>query len=266
MSKTWVVTCVGLVGAGLMLARGGAATFDAAEALGVWLFDEGSGDVVMDSSGNGIDGTFNGAPAWVDGRFGTALSFDGDDDYVEMSDPVNVSDGTHTISVWVNPGEGPQKNYCDLLGNHTGDVKGYDIEQRVDETNAFYHGMGVGGAWQGGPPPERPATQLEAGVWQHLVVQKDGATVRHYLNGEMTVEYDVAAEAIDASAANLRIGLSQAAPGRETQAIVDEVVIVDHVLSMAEIMELGLGVAGGGAAVSSQNKLATTWASLRAAY
>lgn len=42
-----------------------------------WHFDEGSGSVLYDSSGNGNDGAIYGA-TWVEGKFGRALEFDRD--------------------------------------------------------------------------------------------------------------------------------------------------------------------------------------------
>ena len=44
--------------------------------VGWWSFDEGSGTVAGDSSGNGNTGTIYGA-TWVTGIYGKALSFDG---------------------------------------------------------------------------------------------------------------------------------------------------------------------------------------------
>ncbi len=38
-----------------------------AELVGYWKFDEGSGTIAYDSSGNGLDGTLNGDPQWVEG-------------------------------------------------------------------------------------------------------------------------------------------------------------------------------------------------------
>lgn len=58
----------------------GAIDFDTA--VGVWLFDDGSGKVAVDSSGNGHDGSFTGEPQWVAGKFGTALDFNGTGDVV----------------------------------------------------------------------------------------------------------------------------------------------------------------------------------------
>jgi hypothetical protein len=52
--------------------------------VGYWNFDEDSGGVASDVSGNGNDGTIHGAKL-VDGKYGKALSFDGKDDYIEIS-------------------------------------------------------------------------------------------------------------------------------------------------------------------------------------
>ena len=55
----------------------------AAELVAYWTFDEGSGDTVIDSTGNGNDGTLMGAQ-WGEGKFGNALEFNGADQYVEV--------------------------------------------------------------------------------------------------------------------------------------------------------------------------------------
>ena len=51
-----------------------------ADLIGYWTFDEGSGNVAADSSGNGNDGTLEGGPNWVSGQLGSALEFEGSDD------------------------------------------------------------------------------------------------------------------------------------------------------------------------------------------
>jgi hypothetical protein len=66
-----------------MFASLSSAKIDEASIIGMWLFNEGSGDVAEDFSGNGNDGTLMNDPEWVKGKFGTALSFDGVDDYVD---------------------------------------------------------------------------------------------------------------------------------------------------------------------------------------
>jgi N-acetylneuraminic acid mutarotase len=53
--------------------------------VGWWKFDETNGTIAYDSSGNGNDGNLTNGPAWVSGKIDGALSFDGVDDYVNLS-------------------------------------------------------------------------------------------------------------------------------------------------------------------------------------
>lgn len=43
------------------------------ELIAAWPMDEGSGDVMHDSSGNGHDGEFFGNPEWTNGKFGKGI-------------------------------------------------------------------------------------------------------------------------------------------------------------------------------------------------
>jgi hypothetical protein len=70
--------------------------------IGYWRFDEGSGTTVFDSSGNGNNGTLENNPTWVDGKHGTALKFDGIDDYVAIPDLYSTSPTELTVSAWIN--------------------------------------------------------------------------------------------------------------------------------------------------------------------
>jgi hypothetical protein len=76
-----------------------------ASVVGVWLFNEGKGSVAKDTSGKGNDGTLKNGPAWIDGKFGKALQFDGVDDYVDVADKDNLSGGDGkklTVVAWFN--------------------------------------------------------------------------------------------------------------------------------------------------------------------
>ena len=78
-----IVVMVALFFAGLLFATSSEGKVDPESIAGMWLFDEGRDDTAADSSGNENEGNIVGAE-WVDGRSGQALSFDGDDDYVEV--------------------------------------------------------------------------------------------------------------------------------------------------------------------------------------
>ena len=89
--------------------------------VGLWLFDEGSGQTASDSSGNGYHGALMGNASWEsNGKSGSALSTDGTEGYVEIpDDPAFEFDGNFTIACWVQN--------QDPLPDHSSFVtKGYD--------------------------------------------------------------------------------------------------------------------------------------------
>jgi len=70
----------------------------------LWHFNEGTGSTTYDDTINDNDGTLNGA-TWINGRFGNALSYDGND-YVEVpdNDVLDPGLGDLTIETWVKFG------------------------------------------------------------------------------------------------------------------------------------------------------------------
>ena len=84
-----------------------------------------------DSSGNENNGTIYGGAAFVDGVSGQALSFDGVDDYVNVSDAPTLDLTTAlTIEAWINPEVFPQEGGAPILAKGTGgggEVYGFDF-------------------------------------------------------------------------------------------------------------------------------------------
>jgi len=72
------------------------AIIDPGTVVGAWLFEEGEGKTITDSSEGGNDGTIQGVPKWVKGQFGNALEFDGKKDHIIIahSDTLNLNEMT----------------------------------------------------------------------------------------------------------------------------------------------------------------------------
>ena len=70
------------------------------ELVGYWAFNEGTGNVAADSSGNGYNASAS-AAAWTTGRVGSALSFNGSTSQVVTGNIALTN--TFSISAWVNP-------------------------------------------------------------------------------------------------------------------------------------------------------------------
>jgi len=70
--------------------------------VGSWSFDEGTGTIANDSSGNNNNGTLYNGPIWEEGQVNKALSFDGSNDYVDCGndESLNITDKI-TIEAWV---------------------------------------------------------------------------------------------------------------------------------------------------------------------
>jgi len=155
-------------------------TFPPTGLVGWWRFN-GNAD---DSSGNNNNGAVEGGATYDPSPMGQALSFDGVDDYVNCGSGAILKPTQNiTIEMWVKPSL-TQNQYADILGCHQYN-QGYVVQQDSTDTNNYYFAYnndGTNGGWQG----MWIKTQLTPGVWQHFVVQKEGNTIRHFLNGIQT--------------------------------------------------------------------------------
>ena len=66
--------------------------------VAAYSFDAGSGSTAADASGNGNDGTINGATWTTAAKFGNALSFNGASSYVDFGNPTSLRNtGQHDV-------------------------------------------------------------------------------------------------------------------------------------------------------------------------
>ena len=102
--KFWLAglafVCCSLFFVSILCVSTASAAIDPANVVGLWLFDEGNGNVATDASENGLDGEFEGKPKWVDGKFGKGLELDGKGAYVQIPGHDNPNDAI-TVSIWV---------------------------------------------------------------------------------------------------------------------------------------------------------------------
>ena len=152
--------------------------FPLQKGLVLWLpMDERSGAIVYDRSGKANHGTLYG-PTWVARRRGSALSFDGVDDYVLISNSASLQvAGNLTIIFRV---------YLNSLSSTRAAVSKmwheYLVKIITDGTIAFEH-QGAAG-WEG-IIDVLPQGSMTSGTWIHVAVVRDmsSMTVRGYKNG-----------------------------------------------------------------------------------
>ncbi|MCC7555851.1 MAG: discoidin domain-containing protein, partial [Methanoculleus marisnigri] len=204
----------------------GFAQHGAAALIGYWPLDEGSGDGVFDRTGNGHNGTIEGAtwasPGW-DGK-GVCLDFDGAGHLVRIADAQTLrfsSEAAYALTAWVHVNS--------LPGRWVGVVtKGRDT--------AHWYGIWIegGNRWVFGHQPNNlHGSPVTAGLWTHVAVVYDNGLKRLYLNGVLDAE--VSASGSGDSASDLvfgaALGVTEFAPVR-----LNEIRLYDHALNADEVV------------------------------
>ena len=153
-----------------------------------WRFDEGSGDVVNDSSGNGHVGTIEGA-TWVVSERGPCLEFGGDGDRVvewNAPDYLNGLDAV-TLAVWIKANQVPTDSGFIICEEPDGGDN--IITMRYDVTGANSGGTSLLKMAIVAPGDEQQlesSSNLQTTEWQHVaLVWARGEQLQFYVNGEL---------------------------------------------------------------------------------
>jgi hypothetical protein len=179
MCRKPIVVILVLTGALVLTGTAGA------ELVGLWRFDETSGTIAQDSSGNGHDGTLLGDPVWGAGKIGGALEFDGTDDVVVLG-AVDVVGPGITMAGWLKP---------DDFDINDGRVLTKAVEWGENDHWWMLSTIAAGGEIrlrfrlkttdeQGTTTLIADSGVLETEEWQHAAATWDGSMMRLYLNGE----------------------------------------------------------------------------------
>ena len=188
-------------------------------------FEEGTGTSVADSSGRGNNGTVSGA-AWVQGRFGSALSFDGVNDMVTVLDSASLDLSTGmTLEAWVNPRA--LNGYVTLLMKERPGHLAYALYASTDTGRASGEIATIGNF------DTRSLSPLPLNTWTHIAVTYNGTALTLYVNGGAVSTRAVTGTILQ-SANPLRIG-GNLIWGEYFNGIIDEVRIYNRALTAVEI-------------------------------
>jgi hypothetical protein len=145
-----------------------------------WAFDETSGYTAFDSTTNGREGAlisyYNDPAQWVSGQIGGALSFDGSSQFVWVTNYVEPTNNTLTLSAWVfAANESSVESIIDSYGQ-------LPIGQfRFGLTNGTLTGgvISQGESWTA----VTDNVPFPSNTWQHVALVADGANLFLYRNG-----------------------------------------------------------------------------------
>jgi hypothetical protein len=229
------------------------------DAVGIWTFDNVKGDTVLDDSENGNDGTILAGAEVEDGKFGSAIKYNGTNQCVEVphSDSLDLVEQV-TMMCWFNwdgAGDGWQTFFS--KGPMSGTNENWALF--INTGSGYFHFITTpNGARMN---VDSPVGVLETGEWQFVAGTYDGEKVKIYLDGEMIKEQAMSGD-MTPNTSNLRLGHREAS-SHWWMGMQDEMAVFSRALSEAEInsiMENGLQ---NFMAVEAKSKLPTVWGRIK---
>jgi len=144
-----------------------------------WRLDENSGTVANDSRGTNHGSLVN-SPIWSTGQGGSALTFNGSNNYVSVpyASSMNLT-GDLTVAAWVRPaafGGGTVHRIVNMPHNEADGAEQYALVTTETGEPRFYIGGTSGDSWVG-------AISLPLNTWSHVAGTINGTTMTLYVNG-----------------------------------------------------------------------------------
>ncbi len=147
--------------------------------IGEWLLNEGTGSIARDTSGSGFDGTLMNDPAWVLGKVGRALEFDGTN-YVNTVNTPHLTDG-FTVCGWFNWSGTAAPNRDFIVSDH--DSTGNDVNYSLFYSDSTGKLQSEFRATNDNWYVAASDTDIESNTWYHGCAVHDTNTLQIYLNG-----------------------------------------------------------------------------------
>jgi hypothetical protein len=196
--------------------------------VAAYSFDAGSGTTVADLSGNGNNGTIANATWSTNGKFGSALSFNGTNSMVTVPDSasLDLTNGM-TLEAWVNPAA-TGTTWRTVVFKENTNYYAY----------ALYGSTGTGfpsaNAFTGSTDRDTRATSgVALNTWTHLAATYDGASLKLYVNGTQAATLGATGNIVTTTGV-LRIGGNNIW-GEWFSGLIDEVRVYNRALTAAEI-------------------------------
>jgi hypothetical protein len=203
-----------------------------------WTFDEGTGTVVLDHSGNGHTGQITGGTWIADGRFGGALHLAAGEFVSAASFPDATA--SWSVSAWVRLTDSTPttETYKSVISTESPGAGGWEmnIDRSQAQPGAHF------GFWKGPAAGDYYGVQCYCVAfqqWTHIVGMVDSAalTVAVYVNGALG-EAMALTQTITPGTPAVYVG-KWGGSGRLLVGDVDDIVIYGRALTTHEIIQLG---------------------------
>ncbi|HUT89027.1 MAG TPA: FG-GAP-like repeat-containing protein [Thermoguttaceae bacterium] len=231
----------GVLALSLAATIAGPARADLADGLlAHWKLDETGGDAIADSAGNHT-GINHGAELGQPGVLATAAALNpAEDDFVDLGESLQLDAGNQvTVSAFVYPESFSPPDSQNRANSRNG-ILG-------DSHTRFIFALTDGGrpvfVWDPGDREFQtidadPGDAVPPGVWSHVAVTRNGATMMLYVDGVVKKIGGEFSSAPFAKLGRMHLGRVNGSPGRDFHGRLDDVRVYDRALSATEIRAL----------------------------
>jgi hypothetical protein len=155
--------------------------------VGEWKLDEKTGTAANDSSGNGFTGTLTNSPRWTNGKYNSAVDFNGSTQYITVADNSSLKPNFITVEYWmylktgsdtnariIDKSDNTSSGYRFVKHQNTNDCGGVTANDKVSfQINTASLAMEC----------INTASAVSQNAWTHITGTYDGATIAIYVNG-----------------------------------------------------------------------------------
>ena len=209
--------------------------------VGCWLLDDGSGATAADGGALPANNVaLVGAPAWVGGQSGGAISLNGTTQYGTTPDETSLDIASQiTLAAWIRPARQATQ---DLIKKAAMDAtNGYELSLASTDVSSpapkkvfvRFNQATSANTYRVNSVSDYP---FDGNTWMHVAATYDGATIRLYING---IEESSLAASIAIATNNLPLSIGgQSDATRFFQGALDQARVYNRALSAQEIAGL----------------------------
>jgi Concanavalin A-like lectin/glucanases superfamily len=195
-----------------------------------WELDENTGTNIFDETDADNDGTISGA-TWTNGKFGSALSFDGTDDEVNFGDTLDIGTSDRSISLWFKTSTNDSTSRV-LLS------KGYS---RTNNQHAIYLVNGKIYCLMDVSGTDRivnTGATVSDGNWHNIILTIERSDeMKLYLDGDFEDSVDISADAAVDAQNSYVFYLGRSHSGQYFDSVIDDVKIFSGTLSEQDVYD-----------------------------
>jgi chitodextrinase len=192
-------------------------------------FQEGTGTITSDGSGNGNTGTLAGATWTNSGKYGNAIAFDGATSYVTTPDSTSLDLGTTgTIEAWVKLSSLNRWQSVIAKGNaNRNELHNYALE--ISNGNRYVCFLGSGSATR----MLTSTVTATSGQFTHIACVWNGSVFQMYINGTLNAS---TSQSLTPAANSSPLYIGQFGGNTDRlNGVIDEVRVYDYALTSAQV-------------------------------